>query len=231
VIDDRWTGRFTADVLTRLAAAAEPDRAAGMQAYMKSEQPYRGVRLPLVRAAVRAAVNADPAPSPPDGAEAATTLWRTGQYREDRYAVLELLALPPLRGRVDLLPLLREIIVTGAWWDYVDATSHLVGEVLRTDQAAVRPQLLAWSQEPDRWLRRSSIICQLGFKSGTDLDLLATTILASVDDGDFFLHKGIGWALRDYARTDPDWVLAFVEQHQDRLSPLSRREAVKRLAI
>ncbi len=74
----------------------------------------------------------------------------------------------------------------------------------------------------------ASIICQLDAKERTDVFLLSTTILANADDPDFFLRKGIGWALRQYARVDPDWVRTFVADHV--LSPLSRREAMKHLA-
>ena len=76
-------------------------------------------------------------------------------------------------------------------------------------------------------MRRASIICQLGRRGDTDLDLLSTAITANVDDPEFFIRKAIGWALRDYARHDPDWVRAFVASHP--LSPLSRREALKQL--
>jgi 3-methyladenine DNA glycosylase AlkD len=78
-------------------------------------------------------------------------------------------------------------------------------------------------------LRRTAVICQVGAKTDTDLDVLSTTVLANADDGDFFVRKAIGWALRDYARTDPDWVRAFVAEHGTRLSPLSQREALKHL--
>jgi 3-methyladenine DNA glycosylase AlkD len=81
---------------------------------------------------------------------------------------------------------------------------------------------------PDRWKRRASIICQLGSKGGTDVELLAHCIEANLDDPDFFLRKGIGWALREFAKTEPGWVRAFIDAHPD-LSPLSRREATKHL--
>jgi 3-methyladenine DNA glycosylase AlkD len=92
----------------------------------------------------------------------------------------------------------------------------------------VRPTFLSWSTDPDRWLRRTSIICQLDAKERTDVALLSTTIRANAADSDFFVRKAIGWALRQYARVDPDWVRRFVADHE--LSPLSRREAVKHLA-
>ena len=87
----------------------------------------------------------------------------------------------------------------------------------------------AWALDEDLWLRRAAIICQLGFQDETDLDLLSYAIAGSLDDEDFFARKAIGWALRDYARTDAEWVRRLVDQHRGRLSPLSVREALKRL--
>ena len=89
-------------------------------------------------------------------------------------------------------------------------------------------RMRVWATDPDMWVRRSAIICQLQHKADTDLDLLTGVIEANQEDSEFFIRKAIGWALRDYARTDGDWVRAFVQAHPD-LSPLSRREALKHL--
>ena len=119
----------------------------------------------------------------------------------------------------------------GAWRDHVDEiASRLVGPAVRADPASVTPVLRTWIRAPDRWLRRSVVICQLGARERTDLALLTEAIEAievNLDDGDF-LRKGIGWALRQYARTDPEWVRAFVAAHPP-LSSLSRKEALKHL--
>jgi 3-methyladenine DNA glycosylase AlkD len=129
-----------------------------------------------------------------------------------------------------VLPVYRHVLVTGAWWDVVDdAAAHLVGPLLLAHPAEVGPVLREWAVDDDRWLRRTSVIAQLLAKERTDLDLLTTAIDANLDDRDFFLRKAIGWALRQHARTDPDWVRAFVAERGDRLSPLSRREALKHL--
>jgi 3-methyladenine DNA glycosylase AlkD len=118
-------------------------------------------------------------------------------------------------------------IVEGGWWDFTDeiANRH-VGPLVRAHR--LQPLMRAWSVHPDRWLRRTSVICQLGARAEIDLALLTDAIEANVDDPDFFLRKGIGWALRQHARTDPEWVRAFVDAHPG-LSPLSRREALKHL--
>lgn len=212
-----------------LRSAAEPDRAPGMQAYMRSEMPFLGVRVPVVRRLVRAAASAEP-PDLPALLSAATTLWREATVREERYAATELLALRPARGRVETLPLITEVIVTGAWWDHVDAVAPRVGALLLTRPATLEPVVRAWSLDADRWLRRAAIICQLAARERTDRTLLADVVDANLADPEFFVRKAIGWALRQYARTDPGWVRAFVAARRDTLSPLSYREAVKHLS-
>lgn len=213
-----------------LTEAAIPELAPGMQAYMKSAMPYLGVRRPEVRRLVRAVEKAHPLSSEGALTAAVTELWDRATYREQQYAATELLNTArtrrhPPAGR---LVLVRRLMVEGAWWDHVDELSHRVGELLTEHPDVIRPQLLAWSSGDDPWLRRSSIICQLGFRDRTDLDLLTRAIGANSAEPGFFLRKAIGWALREYARTDPDWVRAFVAAHT--LSPLSVREALKHLS-
>lgn len=212
-----------------LRAAADPARAPQMQAYMKSAMPYLGVSVPGVRRIVRAAAKERPPATTDELAATAAALWRQASYREERYAATALLAVPAARRlrTTALLPLYQEMITTGAWWDHVDEVAHRVGELLVAYPGELRPVLRAWTRNPDRWLRRASLICQVGLRSATDTELLGDAIGANLSDRDFFLRKAVGWALRDYARTDPDWVRAFVAEHE--LSPLSRREALKHL--
>jgi 3-methyladenine DNA glycosylase AlkD len=89
--------------------------------------------------------------------------------------------------------------------------------------------LRRWSTDADFWIRRAAITAQLGAKSATDRALLAAVIEPNLADSEFFIRKAIGWALRDYAATDPDWVRAFAARHGEALSPLSRREALRKL--
>ena len=94
----------------------------------------------------------------------------------------------------------------------------------------MRKAMLAWSRSSDLWKRRSAIICQLGFKKETDLDLLYTCIEPALGEKEFFLSKAIGWALREYAWTNPKEVVRYVDENRDRLSPLSVREALKNVS-
>jgi 3-methyladenine DNA glycosylase AlkD len=219
-----------AAVTEGLAAAADPARAPRMQAYMKSVMPFLGVPVPAVRSVVRDAAREHPPDSVAALAATAGALWRGATHREHRYAATALTGLRLADAAPALIPLYEEMVVTGAWWDHVDAVAPRLGRLLLARPADVRPLLLGWSTAPDRWLRRASIIAQLGAGARTDLDLLTAVIDANAGDAEFFVRKAIGWALRDYARTDPGWVARFVAARTGTLSGLSRREATRHLA-
>ena len=223
----RVSSALAADIRDALRAAADPALAPGQQAYMKSAMPFLGVRVPEAR---RLATEAARSIGDPDLLrEAALELWRHAAYREERYAAQALMALKPLRGRLDLLEVHEEMIRTGAWWDHVDEVAHRLADLLDVHPAELSVELRVWADDEDLWIRRAAIIAQLGRRDRVDRALLTDAIEANFADPEFFLRKAIGWALRDCARTDPDWVRAFVDAHPG-LSPLSRREALKHLA-
>jgi len=223
-------------VRAALRGAAQPELARPMQAYMKSATPFLGVRVPVMRTLTRAEAKLRPFATSADLIDTVLRPWREAGYREKRYAAITLPDTPAARRLRDpaalqtlraALQTLRELIVTGAWRDYVDELAHRAGDLLAGWQAEVRPALLTWTRSDDRWLRRASIICQLGTRDRADVELLTIAIESATDESDFFLRKAIGWALRDYARTDPAWVRSFAETHE--LSPISRTEALKHL--
>jgi 3-methyladenine DNA glycosylase AlkD len=225
------------DLRRRIADAGDPDRAPQMQAYMKSALPFRGVSSVPLRAITREVVAAHPLPDRASWQAAVLELWDGAAYREERYAALAVAGHRLYRGYRDpgSLPLYRHLVVTGAWWDLVDtiAAQH-VGEVLGRFPAEVTPAVRAWAVDEDLWLRRTAVLCQLKRKGDTDVDLLRFALEHNLEDSlhgrEFFVRKALGWALREHARTDPDWVRAFVAQHDARLSGLTRREALKHLA-
>jgi 3-methyladenine DNA glycosylase AlkD len=213
-----------------LAALGDPARARGAQAYMKTAMPFHGVGAVPLRAVCRRLF------AEIDLADAAAFrdevlgLFRGARYREEMYAAVELARWKRAASFRDLdaLPLYEEMIVVGAWWDVVDpVASHLLGELLRKEPRAMRRAMLAWARGDDLWKRRSAILCQLGFKAETDLGLLYACIEPSLGSKEFFLRKAIGWALRQHAWTDPAEVARWVAANEERLSPLSRREALK----
>ena len=215
------------DVRAALRAAADPERARAAQAYLKTSEPCLGVRLPEVRRVTLAAAAAQPPATSADVGRLAATLWREAAYREERYAAIALTGLPAARGALELLPLYEEMITTGAWWDLVDGVADRIRDLLLAHPAQLAPVLRDWARSPDRWLRRSAVIAQLGARERTDRTLLTEVIEVNAADPEFFVRKAIGWALRDLAKTDPEWVRGFLAGHE--LSPLSRREAAKHL--
>lgn len=215
-----------------LARVADPARAAGMQAYMKSAMPYLGVPAPRLREVCRRVFDAAPLASFEAWRDTALALWRDARYREERYAAIALTGNRHYRDyqRLDALPMYEEMVVTGAWWDYVDdLATHRLGPLLKRYPAAMRATILAWSRDPNLWKRRAAILCQLTFKMETDEALLFSCVEANMGDRDFFMRKAIGWALREYGKSRPDAVRAFVRRHAGSLSPLSLREATSRL--
>ncbi len=213
-----------------LAAAADPVRAPGMQAYMKSAMPYRGVTSPVNKPIFERAIERHPVPDAEAWAGAVRRLFHEASHREEWYGALAVLRHPLyLKNRtMEALPLYEELIVGGAWWDVVDevATGPLRDLLVATPEE-MGPLLLEWSLSPNLWKRRSSIICQVGRRRSIDLPLLYACIEPNLADRDFFIRKAIGWALRDYAWVDPDEVVSYVTRNEARLSGLSRREALK----
>ena len=191
---------------------------------MKSTMPNLGVRPPGRRVAVGAAWSF---PDRRTWEDTIRLLWtsRREALRRHRPGALPHLPSsgPPTPAALELY---GHMIVTGAWWDHVDEVAiKLIGPLLRAREH-VGAAMRRWSRDPNRWHRRASVICQIGSRDATDA-LLAECILANVDDADFFLRKGVGWALREHAKTDPDWVRSFTTSYRGRLSPLSLREATR----
>ena len=221
-------------VRTALAGAGDPERAVSQQAYMKSSMPYRGLTSPELKALLRP-ILADPAyriEGRGDWDSAVRELWDGATHREERYAATALTGHRAYREwqDPDVVPLYRHLLVTGAWWDHVDeVASNRIGPILLSHKATMTPVMRGWATDDDQWLRRTAIISQLTFKEQTDLALLREAIEPNLADTSFWIRKAIGWALRQHARTDPDWVRATVAEYGDRLSGLSRREALKHL--
>ena len=218
---------LVASVRRTLRDHADPGIAAGQQTYMKSSMPFLGVRVPEVRRFTKAAAREHPPSGVADLERAARTLRDEASHREERYAATALTALPLARGRLELLPFYEHLAVTGAWWDHVDEVAHRIATLHDAHPVPTAAEVRSWSRSDDLWLRRLAILGQLGRKDRVDLALLADLIEPNAADTEFFIRKAIGWALREAARVDPDWVRTFVQQHE--LSPLSRREALKHL--
>lgn len=221
--------RRIAVIRERLQAEADPDRAKAAQAYMKSSMPSLGVRVPAVRRVVLATAKELPFGSAAELRDDVRLLWREAAWREERYAAIDLTSTKSVAKDLEMLPLYEEIIRTGAWWDFVDGVSDRICVLLQHHRSTLTPLLRTWARDEDPWIRRAAITSQLKAKSATDQELLAAALDANLADTEFFIRKAIGWTLREYAKTDPQWVRSYVETRRARLSPLSLREATKHL--
>jgi 3-methyladenine DNA glycosylase AlkD len=213
-----------------LQQAGDPQRAPVMQAYMKSAIPYHGVPTPLLRQVCKVTFADVEFATASHWQAQVLDLWRDASFREERYAALYLAGDKRWRSfqTLSAMKVYEELIVTGAWWDYVDnIASHRVGPILKDYPAPMRRKMLSWSNSNNLWKRRTTILCQLGFKGETDLELLYACIEPSIDSREFFLQKAIGWALRQYAWTDDSEIKRYVRINRTRLSALSCREALK----
>jgi 3-methyladenine DNA glycosylase AlkD len=220
-------------VRAELVAHADPERAAGQQHYMKSAMPYFGLASPQLTAVLRPLLR-DPSLAMQSRDQWESTireLWDEAAHREEWYAAIALARHRPYRTWVDsdAMPLWERLIRAGAWWDVVDdIATHLVRDTLLAHPEVEGPRLRRWAVSDSLWVRRAAILSQVGAGPRVDRSLLTDVIEPNIADPDFFSRKAIGWALRDHARVDPEWVRRFVEVHPD-LSGLSRREALKHL--
>jgi 3-methyladenine DNA glycosylase AlkD len=213
-----------------LSKVADPVRAPRMQAYMKSAMPYVGVRVPLMRKTCKSVFRELTFADPSEWISEVLGLWRGAQFREERYAAIELTGVRQAAGfQVPAaMPMYEEMIVSGAWWDYVDAiASNRVGPIVAAFPGPMKRLMREWSRSDNIWKRRTSILCQLRARKSTDLKLLYDCIEPSLGEKEFFLCKAIGWALREYAWSDADEVIHYVKEKGVQLSPLSKKEALR----
>jgi 3-methyladenine DNA glycosylase AlkD len=209
-------------------AAGDPERARAQAAYMRDRFPFLGLAAPTQRALTRTVLDGLPKPAEQDLRAVAVRCWALGE-REYQYFACDWLRAHITVPGPAFLATIRVLVTTKSWWDTVDplATRVTGGLVQRHPQLAA--EMDAWSTGPDLWLVRTAILHQLHFGARTDTTRLFGYCTRQAAHPDFFVRKAIGWALRQYARTDPDAVRAYVARERDRLSPLSVREATRHL--
>ena len=216
-------------VRRELAARADPDKAAGMQAYMKTDMPFYGVQKPG-RTVVFRELKRRYAPQTWDEYQGlVTALWEL-PHREEKYLAQGVASTFRRFVEPRSLAIYHRFIVEGAWWDFVDETAtHLIRPLVLDHPEQTWPTVEAWAEDDDLWLRRTALLCQIGAKERTDADRLFRFCEARLSEKEFFIRKAIGWALREYAKTDGEAVAEFVTRHRDDMSGLSYREATKHI--
>ena len=128
----------------------------------------------------------------------------------------------------DDIPKLKELVLTKSWWDTVDILDKVIGSIIYNNKK-LYSIMVEWSKDDNIWLRRVAIDHQLLRKENTDEQLLEKILINNLNHKEFFVNKAIGWALRDYSKTNPQWVRNFIEVHKENMASLSIREASKYL--
>jgi 3-methyladenine DNA glycosylase AlkD len=210
-------------------AAADPVRAQGTRAYMRDQFPFLGMLTADRRALSRQVLAGYRSPGQDDLRAVVLACWDLPE-REYQYFACDLLAQHATGCTPDFLTTAEHLIVTKSWWDTVDSlAANLVGTIVLRYPDSVST-MDSWLVAENMWLARSALLHQLRYRERTDKDRLFRYCLAQAGHRDFFIRKAIGWALRQYAWTDPEPVRAFVAEHRGELSPLSVREAMKNLS-
>ncbi|MEY4042296.1 MAG: DNA alkylation repair protein [Bacteroidia bacterium] len=209
--------------------SSNPIAAQAMSAYMKNHFPYLGISSPHRTELLKPLLEKERLPAHQDLPQICEQLWLMPE-REFAYAALSLLAKMQKQLTPSDIPWICNFITKRSWWDSVDS---LAGGILSTI-VCKNPECLWPHFEPliasdNFWLNRTAMIVQLRCKEKTDTDFLESAILPHMHSKEFFVRKAIGWSLRQYAKTNPQWVIDFVNKHKEELSGLSIREALKHL--
>ena len=206
---------------------ANLSQAAPMKKYMRDQFEYLGIKTPQSAALQKEFYANYGLPEVIELDSILRELWSLPQ-REFQYVGLGLLDKLEKELPAKFIKTIEYLIVTKSWWDTVDTlASHTVGTHFRRFPEVREKYLPKWRNSKNIWLRRTAILFQLNYKGETDFQLLCDIVGENLDSKEFFINKAIGWALRQYARVDPNAVRKFVKSTP--LHPLSQREAMKHL--
>jgi 3-methyladenine DNA glycosylase AlkD len=205
---------------------ADPLKAIGAKAYMRNQFEFFGMQTPVRRMITKEIFDTG-LPSIDEIPVIIKDAWLEPE-REYQYFAIELLGKMKKKWTPDLIPLFEEMITRKSWWDSVDhITGWILGPFFQNYPELINKVTKKWNHSENFWLQRSSIMFQKAYDDKTNTSLLTEYILHCAGSKEFFIQKAIGWSLREYAKTDPNWVLTFVEKNQ--LPALSKREALKNI--
>ncbi|MGF1732542.1 DNA alkylation repair protein [Photobacterium kasasachensis] len=210
----------------RMAEAGNAEDAKAMQAYMKTDQPFYGVKAPERQAIFKQAREHTKVGTFTDYSRLVLWLW-SGENREEQYLAMDVAEYYKAFRTKEAFEIYEEMLLEADHWDTVDKiASNLIGGLVK-EHRELEEKLREWRVSDNMWLRRTALLAHLKHKSETNVPLLEETILMLADEEEFFIRKAIGWVLREYSKTDPDYVSGFVARNEGKLSALSKKEALK----
>jgi 3-methyladenine DNA glycosylase AlkD len=199
--------------------------AESMKKYMKDHFPFLGIKSPLRKELERQFFNKTGLLKEPFNKDFVTGLWEK-EEREYQYTALVYLEKSVKKLEKNDLDFMEQLITTKSWWDTVDAIAPKpVGEIARMFPEVIHETIDGWASHDNMWLRRAALLFQLKYKKQTNEELLYQYIVKNADSKEFFIQKAIGWALREYSKTNPESVGKFIAGQK--LAPLSVREGSK----
>lgn len=214
------------DIKARLEALRSDDNAMKMAAYMRDKFMFYGVATPQRRIAYKDVLMAEKKRGSANW-NLLDACWQD-EHRELQYFALDYLSAMQRWLTFDDILRIERYVRSKQWWDTIDGLDTIIGKIGLAD-SRVSEMMLDWSLDDDFWVRRVAIDHQLGRKDKTDAGLLARIIENNLGSREFFINKAIGWSLREYSKTNPEWVRGFIENHRAYMHPLSIREASKYL--
>lgn len=219
---------YTKSIKSFFEKQANPLNATPMKKYMREQFEYLGIKSPQVSALLREFIKSNGLPPFEKLDLICRELWNLPQ-REFQYIAMNLIEKHEKKIEPAFIETLEYLITTKSWWDTVDLLAgHPVGAMFKKYPKVKEKYLKKWRKSENMWLRRTTLLFQLGYKKETDFDLMCEIIKENLDTNEFFINKAIGWALRQYAHTNPVPVRKFVKATKE-LNPLSRREALKNI--
>lgn len=220
------------DFISQLEAAFNQNKneenAFQMKKYMKDLFSFYGIKTTERRAIFHDLLKSYKQEISENYREIALTLFKK-EYRELHYCGIEILIKNLKKNyRKDDIKLIETFLITNSWWDSVDTISkYLLGQYLIEFPNKTEKVIEHFSNSENKWLNRSAILFQLGYKKNTNYELLFSECVKHSQSKEFFIQKAIGWALREYGSVNPGLVLNFV--NNTNLKPLSRKEAIRKL--
>lgn len=212
------------DIKKRFEEKEDKENAAQMAKYMRNQFVFYGLPTPKRKAVYKDFLKEEKKSGQIDWAFLDRCY--EDEHREFQYLVCDYLTVMDNFLAYDDIPRIKAYIKCKSWWDTTDSLDRVIGQIGLRD-SRVDALMLEWSLDDDFWVRRVAIDHQLCRKEKTNTELLEKILVNNFGSDEFFINKAIGWSLRDYSKTNPEWVRAFVEKHADRMAKLSVKEAGK----